>query len=122
MDDAGAVPPEADPAESPLPVDVAAAAAESPGGSDSSRGRVRVVLRVRPLIRREYGYPLAAEKQSHTRCEPAARGQSTQDESLLTRGHSQRTRLRLKNGKSDIVAGADVVLDDTATQEDVRCG
>ena len=83
MDDAGPVPPEADPAEWPLPVDVAAAA-DSPGGSDSSRGRVRVVLRVRPLIRREYGYPLAAEKQSHTRhvCPPAACGQSTQDKSL----------------------------------------
>ena len=25
--------------------------------------RVRVILRIRPLLRREYGYPLAAEKQ-----------------------------------------------------------
>jgi hypothetical protein len=34
----------------------------------AARGsRVRVVLRIRPLQRREYGYPLAAEKQSHNR-------------------------------------------------------
>jgi hypothetical protein len=30
--------------------------------------KVRVVLRVRPLLRREYGYPLAAERQADTRC------------------------------------------------------
>jgi len=31
-------------------------------------GRVRIILRVRPLIRREYGYSLATEKVSHTKC------------------------------------------------------
>jgi hypothetical protein len=117
------VPPEADPAEPPLPVDVTAAAAVSPGESDSScsRGHVRVVLRVRPLIKREYSYPLAAEKQSHTRHVrlPPAASQPTRccsPSHFPLSTHS----LRLKNGKSDIVAGADVVLDDTATQEDVR--
>jgi len=34
--------------------------------------KVRVVLRVRPLLRREYGYPLAAERQESTRCVAAA--------------------------------------------------
>ena len=29
---------------------------------------VTVVLRVRPLLRREYGYPLAAQRECSTRC------------------------------------------------------
>lgn len=66
MDEAGPVPPEADPDPAPPAVDVSSTPA-SPGSDSSSYGRVRVVLRVRPLIRREYGYPLAAEKQSHSR-------------------------------------------------------
>ncbi len=35
---------------------------------------VRVVLRIRPLLRREYGYPLAAEKLAETRRARRRRG------------------------------------------------
>jgi len=36
---------------------------------------VTVVLRVRPLLRREYGYPMAAQRECSTRCaRPRAAG------------------------------------------------
>jgi hypothetical protein len=61
------------------------AAAEASGEAGAAPPRfqgdltkVRVVLRLRPLLRREYGYPLAAERLSDTRCVPAARSRRLQ--------------------------------------------
>ena len=67
---------EADGGASP-PAAAAEASAEASPSAPRFQGdltKVRVVLRLRPLLRREYGYPLAAERLSDTRCVRAMRG------------------------------------------------
>jgi hypothetical protein len=139
-----------------------------PRVSSAGPERVRVVLRIRPLLRREYGYPLAAERQGETKCgtaracsggvAPQLRARPRRGAPLCPRprrrgarcaaarrllplgrcvGAAMRRqralrsaadapprvsppRLRLFSPKNEVHTGADAVLDETSTQEDVR--
>ena len=90
------------------------------GAPEPPRSRVRVILRIRPLLRREYGYKLAADKlegnrRARLRCSGAAF-----DLPSPRACPPPPLRLRLSNGKTEVLTAADVVLDETATQEEAR--
>lgn len=91
------------------------AASSAPEPVTAPSERVRVVLRIRPLLRREYGYPLVAEKLSSTRCVPCFTGHRVLAV-LTVRARS----LRLHSAKTEVLTGADTILDENATQEEAR--